>query len=243
VTTQAREPLPPPPLCLWIRVRSMEGNWDQQDDEVSVGAPWKSQHPDKATEYFGLSRMLTASCTPSQKDAVLGGLWKRKAGLKMELPPLPSLGDVELTTSTDCSPAQHVCVHNECASCPLGPVHTLPKPQNPYPWPPTSPTDTDTLALSNPFGIVPPLTPPHELESLKWPFSDSGNLPDRTNSLSPDATNTIPDISAGQQPASAVRPSTISLPGFVNMAEQSNAPSAWLERAIETISELYDLAP
>lgn len=161
-----------------------------------------------------------------------GHVWSREKRPKLDLPPLPTIGAINLFTSTSCLTTRH-----NSSSTGQSAWASRPKPHPSYSWPPSSPASD--LTFSNPFGGVPPLTPPAEVNSFKWATLEPNFMSPRHHSLSSDQDSSRPDITAQHNSSSTVRPSTISLPGFANIPEQSSSPSTWLERAVNTIRKLF----
>lgn len=155
------------------------------------------------------------------------GFWSRDKRPKLDLPPVPTIGAIDLFSCTPCPATSHTS--NSATQT------SRPKPHPSHSWPPSSPTSD--LHFSNPFGGIPPLTPPEEVNSFKWATQEPSVTPLRQHSLSSDQDSSRPEITVQQGSSSTVRPSTISLPGYANMPEQSSSPSTWLERAVNTIGK------
>ncbi|OAP59316.1 hypothetical protein AYL99_06614 [Fonsecaea erecta] len=87
--------------------------------------------------------------------------------------------------------------------------------------------------LSGPCGIVPPLTPPEDLDSFKW------ETPSQTDSS--EGVQTASNVGGGSanqrqnQPrtSSTSRPSEIRMPEPSNMARDESSRTNWLERACQ----------
>lgn len=155
---------------------------------------------------------------------------RREQRPTLQLPPLPSLDDVHFVGQSATLDAKTTLSESQLASLPK----QHPKPHHSLSWPPYSPAGA--IAFSNPFGSAAPLTPPEEFDSFKWTNSDPGTLFPRNQSLSSEQSGSRPDITVPHNSSSTARPSTISLPGFTGMSEQTT-PSTWLDRAVGTISE------
>ena len=176
------------------------------------------------------------SSTQHGKDGRGGGSSKNEKRLKVELPPLPKIGNINLyTPTTCCALGQETHSHHAVSSLTQTRCYPHPRLRSAHSWPPSSPVSD--LPFKNPFGGLAPLTPPQELDSFEWSTLEPAPVSPRQQSLSSEQDNSRPEITAQQQSSTTGRPSTISLPGFVNMPDQNTSPSTWLERTVNTIGE------
>ncbi len=155
---------------------------------------------------------------------------------KVELPPLPSIGHINLYPSTT-RPAQNQETNktlHDAWSVTKQNTHSHPSLHSAHSWPSSSPVHDLPLSL----GAHLPLTPPQEVQSFGWPELRPVLLPHKLQSLSSEQDNSRPVITGQQHSGNTARPSTISLPEVVTISDQTTSPSTWLERAVSTIGEL-----
>jgi hypothetical protein len=184
------------------------------------------------------SRIARMQCTQSIKSTQRHqSNVSRDQRPKLELPPLPSLEEMHFFSVT----GDNNLLSSTSAQVPATQQSSHPKPHHSLSWPSYSPLEA--VAFSNPFGNAPPLTPPQEFDSFKFSTLESDTLLPRNQSLSSEQGASRPDITVQQTSSSTARPSTISLPGFPGMSEQSTSPSTWLDRAVHTIGECPSKPP
>ena len=243
VTLRSREPLPISPLTLKKGIGCIQIDQRLKPNEpVGGNGCGYDTESESMMKDLGLPQRLNVFAQ-TKDDMIEEGISRREKRPKLELPPLPCLGAINLfTTATPLAGGFEISKDGAEDNRVLWTsrnTHTRLKACQSYSWPPYFPIDSSTF--SNPFGGVPPLTPPQEQEAFKWACSESSSLPPRNHSLSSDQDSSRHGISAQQESSSTGRPSIISLPGFVNMSDQSRSPSTWLERAVNTIGKLYSL--
>lgn len=116
-------------------------------------------------------------------------------------------------------------------SIPLGPLK-LPS------WP--FPSQGLAQALNRSCGVVPPLTPPEDLDTFKWdtplqiePSQGVRTAPNNEQSGARGQTHSQP------RPSSTSRPSEIQMPEPANMAQDESSRSNWLGRACQHLGKFY----
>ena len=202
----------------------------QNHSDISPDAECNGRNLAQRRGRHGSLNRHAASLERDVNMAVRGGRGEKKP--KIQLPPFPTLGTLNLTASMTTSTTEQINsgkAHSPWASAP-------PKPHASSSWPPAS--LTQSLSSNDLFGRLAPLTPPQEADSFRWSCTVLNSLVSpNNNSLATEQEPSQPELS-GQRSSATSRPTTISLPGFVNnMSDQNNSPSTWLERAVSTIGE------
>lgn len=188
------------------------------------------------------SRREHALQQPAERRRHVTREGKSRSGktFKVELPGLPSTDHINLYPQISLSAQSQEACQNLPDVCCLTKedTHSHPRLHSAHSWP--SSFSVGDRSFRNPFGARLPLTPPKEVDFLSWPDSQPSKVAPRQQSLSSEQDNSRPEFT-GQQQSSIARPSSISLPGFVNMADQSTSPSTWLERTVNTIGKHVSL--